>query len=51
MEDIRDMFHYTTVGFDFCYCQMDIDELLRRVPGLSRKEAEHIVKLGLTPHE
>jgi len=30
---------------------MDIDELMRRVPGITRKECEHIVKLGLTPQE
>lgn len=51
MEDVRDIFHYTTIGRDFCYAQMDIDELMRRVPGISRKECEHIVKLGLTPQE
>jgi len=51
MEDVRDIFHYTTVGRDLCYAQMDIDELMRRLPGLLRKEAEHIVKLGLTPQE
>ena len=30
---------------------MDVDEVMRRVPGISRKEVEFIVKLGLTPEE
>jgi len=28
---------------------MDPDEIMRRVPGITRKECEWIVKLGLTP--
>jgi hypothetical protein len=30
---------------------MDPEEIMRRVPGITRKECEHIVKLGLTPNE
>lgn len=30
---------------------MNVDEVMRRVPGITRKEVEHIVKLGLTPEE
>jgi len=30
---------------------MDPDEIMRRVPGITRKEAEHIIKLGLSPQE
>jgi len=30
---------------------MDPDEIMRRVPGITRKEAEWITKLGLTPQE
>jgi len=51
MEDIRKMYQNTHVGRDFCYCQMEPDEIMRRVPGITRRECEHIVKLGLTPQE
>jgi len=51
MEDIRRVMWNTTVGNDFCYCAADVDEIMRRVPGITRKEAEHITKLGLTPDE
>lgn len=51
MEDIRKVMNNTRIGKDLCYCQMDVDELMRRVPGITRKECEHIVKLGLTPEE
>jgi len=51
MEDIRKVMANTRVGRDGSYCQMDVDELMRRVPGITRKECEHIVKLGLTPEE
>lgn len=27
------------------------EEIMRRVPGISRKDAEHIITLGLTPDE
>jgi hypothetical protein len=30
---------------------MDPEEIMRRVPGITRKEAEWITKLGLTPQE
>jgi len=30
---------------------MDPEEIMRRVPGIKRKDAEHIIKLGLTPDE
>lgn len=49
MEDIKDIFFHTSVGRDFCYCQMDPEEIMRRVPGITRKEAEFITKLGLNP--
>lgn len=51
MEDIRAVFYNTSVGRDFCYCQMDPEEIMRRVPGITRKECEWIIKLGLTPQE
>ena len=51
MEDIKKLFDQTTMGKDINYCQMDVDEVMRRVPGITRKEVEHIVKSGLTPYE
>jgi len=51
MEDVRKVMWNTSVGFDYCYVAADIDEIMRRVPGITRKEAEHITKLGLTPEE
>ena len=51
MEDIKRIYAGTTFGYDYHYCQMDVDEVMRRVPGITRKEVEHIVKLGLTPYE
>lgn len=49
MEDIRKVYHNTAIGRDMCYCQMDPEEIMRRVPGITRSEAEYITKLGLTP--
>lgn len=51
MEDIRSVMTNVVVGEDQSYCQMDVDEVMRRVPGITRKEVEFIVKLGLTPEE
>lgn len=51
MEDIRKVMTQVRIGEDKCYCQMDVDEVMRRVPGITRKEVEFIVKLGLTPEE
>jgi hypothetical protein len=51
MEDIKDIWYNTSIGRDYCYCQMDPEEIMRRVPGITRKEAEPSVKLGLTPEE
>jgi len=39
------------IGLDKHYVSTDVDEIMRRVPGISRKEAEHITTLGLTPDE
>lgn len=51
MEDIRKVMWNTSIGRDFCYVQAEAEEIMRRVPGITRKEAEHIQKLGLTPDE
>lgn len=37
MEDIRKVMWNTTVGRDFCYCATDVEEMMRRVPGITRK--------------
>lgn len=37
MEDIKKVFDGTCVGFDFNYIQMDVDEVMRRVPGVMRE--------------
>lgn len=51
MEDIRKVMWSATIGMDFHYCATDADEMMRRVPGITRKECEQIQKLGLTPDE
>lgn len=35
MEDIKKVFDGSTIGNDFHYCQMDVDEVMRRVPGVN----------------
>ena len=42
MEDIRRIYQNTMVGLDKHHVSTDVDEIMRRVPGISRKEAEHI---------
>lgn len=34
MEDIKKLNDQTTIGRDVHYCQMDVDEIMRRVPGV-----------------
>jgi hypothetical protein len=34
MEDIKKLFDVTSMNTDTCYCQMDVDEVMRRVPGV-----------------
>ena len=34
MEDIKKIYDQTSMGWDFNYCQMDVDEVMRRVPGV-----------------
>lgn len=35
MEDVRKIYGNNYMGKDLHYCQMDIDELMRRVPGVT----------------
>lgn len=51
MEDISKIYFNTSIPNDFNYCSTHPEEIMRRVPGITRKEAEHITKLGLTPDE
>ena len=51
MEDIKKIYFNSSVGRDFNYCSHEPEEIMRRVPGITRAEAEHITRLGLTPDE
>lgn len=44
MEDIRKFYTNTSVGFDFNHCSTDVEEIMRRVPGITRKEAQFITQ-------
>lgn len=35
MEDIKKVYDQTNLGYDLHYCQMDVDEVMRRVPGVN----------------
>lgn len=37
MEDIRKVMWNATIGNDIHYCATDADEIMRRVPGITRK--------------
>jgi len=37
MEDIRKVMWNATIGNDLHYCATDVDEMMRRVPGITRK--------------
>ena len=37
MEDVRKVMWNTSVGRDFHYCATDAEEIMRRVPGITRK--------------
>jgi len=51
MEDIRNVYDKTHISRDYHTCSHLPEEIMRRVPGITRKEAEHITRLGLTPDE
>ncbi|OMJ71374.1 hypothetical protein SteCoe_30436 [Stentor coeruleus] len=52
MEDILNNSYqeYLKVN-DICYPSVDAEEIMRRVPGVTREEAEYIRGLGLTPDD
>lgn len=52
MEDIRNIWFNTTCGRGGKYSPaMDVEEVMRRVPGITRKEVEKIATFGLSPPE
>ena len=51
IEDMKKTFYYATYPNDKHPCSIDVDELMRRVPGIQRSTVEYITKLGLTPDE
>ena len=51
MEDVRKIFQDSTIGLDQDGIHTHPEEIMRRVPGITRKEAEHITTLGLSPNE
>lgn len=51
MEDIKKLYGDMRAPWDHTAQSTDIEELMRRVPGLTRREALRIQQLGLTPHE
>lgn len=52
MEDIRNIWFNTTCGRGGMYSPaMDPEEIMRRVPGITRKEVEKILTMGFSPPE
>jgi hypothetical protein len=51
MEDVRKAGYELRAPYEAMPESTDIDELMRRVPGLTRKEAIKIQSLGLSPFE
>ena len=51
MEDIKKVYGQMKCPWDHTPQSTDVEELMRRAPGLTRKEALRIQQLGLTPDE
>ena len=51
MEDVKAICSNMSVPYDHCPQSTDIEELMRRVPGLTRREALRIQQIGLNPDE
>jgi len=51
MEDVKQVMQNMKMPWDHCPQSTDVEELMRRAPGLTRKEALRIQQLGLTPEE
>ena len=51
MEDIKKLYGNMRAPWDATAQSTDVEELMRRVPGLTRREALRVQQLGLTPDE
>jgi hypothetical protein len=51
IEDMKRIFYNSSFNHSKHPCSVDVDELMRRVPGLTRETAEFITSMGLTPDE
>jgi hypothetical protein len=51
MEDVKRAGYLARAPYESVQESMDVEELMRRVPGLTRKEALKIQTFGLSPHE
>lgn len=51
MEDVKRVSQNMHLPYDHCAQSTDVDEMMRRVPGLTRKEALRIQQFGFTPDE
>jgi len=51
MEDVRENFIDNTIGLDCDNIHTHPEEIMRRVPGITRKEVDHILTLNLSPRE
>lgn len=51
MEDVKRICGNMRSPYDHTYQSTDIEELMRRVPGLTRKEGLRVQQLGLNPEE
>jgi len=51
MEDVKKMYGNMRMPWDHTAQSTDVEELMRRAPGLTRKEALRIQQLGLNPEE
>lgn len=51
MEDIKKLYGQMRAPWDHCAQSTDLDEIMRRVPGITRREVLRIQQMGLTPDE
>lgn len=51
MEDIKKLYGQMRVPWDHCPQSTDAEEIMRRVPGITRREVLKIQAMGLTPDE
>lgn len=51
MEDVKRVSQNMSAPYDHCAQSTDVEEMMRRAPGLTRKEALRIQQFGLNPDE